>query len=202
MSKENHLWNPLDEGTITFSSISASIWQISKERQLWNAAGEGNLLLVKKLCSDLTLGVNWQGDLGETPFYHACLLGKLEVVGYFLENPKVDFAKPPSVLLAKKDTQRLSNFFWLIRGWTSTNPCRTGRQHYSKPALMVSETWPKPCFLTRGSMSICHRKTRRRHCSLRASKVTRTSYSFFLLTPELISTNHRATRPLPFSWHA
>jgi len=61
---------------------------MSKEQQFWDAADKGDLSVVKKLAADSTLDINWQGQLGYTPFNVACQKGHKEVVSMLLHLSK------------------------------------------------------------------------------------------------------------------
>ena len=67
---------------------------LSKEQEFWKAVDEGNLSLVKKLAADSKLNVNWQGEIGYTPFNTACYEGHVSIVEFLLTLPKVDVNEP------------------------------------------------------------------------------------------------------------
>ena len=67
---------------------------LSKEQQVWNAAQAGDLSVVKKLATDSTLNINWQGAGGFTALNYACSEGRLSVVQFLLTLSMIDVNKP------------------------------------------------------------------------------------------------------------
>ena len=67
----------------------------SKELELWLACTEGNLDLVKQLSFDASVDINWQdSEFHRTPFFRACGHGRLSVVNFLLEHPRIEVNKP------------------------------------------------------------------------------------------------------------
>ena len=67
----------------------------SKEQQLWDACTSGNLDIVKGLCDDPALNLNWADpEKSRTAFFRACGHGRVAVVEFLLKSPQVDVNKP------------------------------------------------------------------------------------------------------------
>ena len=64
---------------------------MKNEKQLWEACTEGNLSLVKELCRDRAINVNWgDPEAHRTVLYRACGHGKVAVVKELPAHPKID----------------------------------------------------------------------------------------------------------------
>jgi len=67
----------------------------TKEHTLWQACADGNLSLVKTLCSDPSVNVNYfDSEHLRTPFTRACGFGRLDIVEYLLQVPTVNITLP------------------------------------------------------------------------------------------------------------
>jgi len=62
----------------------------SKEEQLEEAAFDGNLEVVKSLCGDPAVDVNWRLEGQFTPLFSACQAQHLDVVKFLLTVPGID----------------------------------------------------------------------------------------------------------------
>lgn len=66
----------------------SSPYSLEKCRELVKAIEKGDLPWVRTLSSDPEIDLNWanQNEMGQTPFYLACLNGRTEIVEFFLES--------------------------------------------------------------------------------------------------------------------